>query len=87
MLCNGTDFSVRKRLCIVTIKSSYMFLIVLSGNDCPKSLEKQALFQWLPRSYPIMGAAAALVYLLGVPLPLGYEPMPIFNQLEKALGS
>lgn len=34
-----------------------------------------------------MGAAAALVYLLGVPLPLGFEPMPIFNQLEKALGS
>ena len=44
-LRNGTDFSVRKRLCIVTINSSYMFLIVLSGNDCPKSIEPQALFR------------------------------------------
>ena len=34
-----------------------------------------------------MVASAALVYLFGVPLPLGFEPMPIFNQLEKTLGS
>lgn len=37
MPSNGTDFSVRKRLCIVTLNSSYMFLIVLSGNDCSKA--------------------------------------------------